>query len=157
MKFVNTLAVLAIATLSASAHADGFTCQTNDGSINVKIYNNTDPSVGTRVGAVMVVSYPAVSGGKKTIARFTDVNGTFESRSTVYVGDVDLRFNDTSLKGRNILGTKLGNIDTITASIDFSYDAPVAAGEEVNGKLRIERRSGSPIEADMTCQRYLKN
>lgn len=157
MKLVNTLAVLAIATLSASAHADGFNCQTNDGSINVKVYNNTDAAVGTRVAAVMVVSDPSISDGKKTIARFTDVNGTMESRGTVYVGNVDLRFNDTSLKGRNILGTKLGNIDTITADIDFSYAAPVAAGEEVTGKLRIARRSGSPIEADMTCSRYLKN
>jgi hypothetical protein len=157
MKLVNTLAILAIATLSASAQADGFNCQTNDGSINVKIYNNTDASVGTRVGAVMVVSDPSISDGKKTIARFTDVNGTFESRSTTYVGNVDLRFNDSSLKGRNILGTKLGNIDTITADIDFSYAAPVAAGEDVEGSLRIVRRSGSPIKAAMTCSRYLKN
>ena len=157
MKLVNTLAALAIAAFSASAHADGFDCQTNEGSISVKIYNNTDALVGTRVGAVMVVSDRSVSDGHKTIARFTDVNGTFESRATIYVGNVDLRFNDTSLKGRNILGTKLGNIDTITADINFSYAAPVAAGEEVEGKLFIQRRSGSPIVAAMTCSRYLKN
>jgi hypothetical protein len=156
MKLSNIL-VLALATLSAPAFADGFTCQTNDGTVNVKIYNNTDPSVGTRVGAVMVLSDTGVGQGKKTIARFTDTNGTLASRSSVYVAKVDLRFNDSDLKGRNILGTKLGNIDTITADIDFSYEAPAAAGEEVQGSLRIVRRSGNPIVADMTCERYLKN
>ncbi|MGZ3734326.1 MAG: hypothetical protein ACXVC0_05170 [Bdellovibrionota bacterium] len=157
MKLVNLFTVIALATISAAAHADGFTCQTGDGSINVKIFNNTNPQVGTRVGAVMVVSDPAISDGKKTIARFTDTNGTLESRSSKYVAKVDLRFNDSSLKGRNIHGTKLGNIDTITADIDFSYAAPAAAGEEVEGTLIIERRSGSPIQVDMTCSRYLKD
>ena len=158
MKIVaNIFAVVALTTLSSAAHADGFNCQTADGSLNVKIYNNTDPQVGTRVGAVMVVSDPAISDGHKTIARFTDTNGRLESRCSVYVANVDLRFNDSSLKGRNILGTKLGNIDTITADVDFSYEAPVAAEQEVSGKLTIARRSGSPIEADLTCSRYLKN
>lgn len=157
MKIVNSLAILAFATLSASAHADGFECQTANGGLNVKIYNNTDPQVGTRVAAVMVVSDPAVGAGRKTIARFTSVHGVLANRASTYVATVDLRFSDSERKGENILGTKLGNVDTITADIDFSYAAPVAAGEEVSGKLTIARRSGSPIEADLVCSRYLKN
>jgi hypothetical protein len=157
MKLVNTLAVLALAAFSASAHADGFNCQTTDGALNVKIYNNTNPQVGTRVGAIMVVSDPAVSGGRKTIARFTDANGRLESRASVYVADVDLRFNDSSRKGESILGTKLGNVDQIIADLDFSYAAPVTAGEEVAGKLTIVKRDGNKIHADLSCERYLKN
>jgi hypothetical protein len=157
MKTFNILATLALAALSTAAHADGFNCQTADGSVNVKLYNNTDPSVGTRVAAIMVLSDPSISSGKKTIARFTDVNGTIESRGTTYVANVDLRFNDSSLKGRNFLGTKLNNVDTITADIFFSYNDPVAAGEEVKGSLRIARRSGASIQADLSCVRYLKN
>jgi hypothetical protein len=158
MKTLTILAALALtASFSTAAHADGFTCQTADGSVNVKIYNNTDPSVGTRVAAIMVLSDPSISDGKKTIARFTDVNGTIESRGTTYVANVDLRFNDSSLKGRNFLGTKLNNVDTITADIDFSYNSPVANGEEVKGSLRIARRSGAAIDAELSCVRYLKN
>ena len=156
MKLVNTLAVLAIATFSASAQADGFSCQTVDGDLNVKIYNHTNPEVGTRVAAVMVVSDPAVSGGRKTIVRFTEVNGVLESRASRYEANVDLRFNDSARKGELILGTKLGQLDKIIADIDFSYAAPVAAGEEVEGKLILVKRNGDRVRADLTCARYLK-
>lgn len=157
MKTVITLVALTLTTFSAAARADGFKCQTTDGSVNLKIFNNTDPAAGTRVGAVMVLSDPSISSGNMTIARFTDVNGTLESRGSVYVANVDLRFNDSSLKGRDFLGTRLGNVDTITADIDFSYSSPVAAGEEVKGTLVIARRSGNSITADLSCERYLKN
>lgn len=157
MKLIQTLAIAALATFSAAAHADGFVCQTTDGALNVKIFNNTDPSVGTRVGAVMVVSDPAVGGGRKTIARFTDTHGVLESRGSRYEANVDLRFNDSSRKGELILGTKLGQLDAIIADIDFSYAAPVAAGEEVEGKLILVKRNGDRIRADLACSRYLKN
>ena len=157
MKLVNTFAVIAIATFSASAQADGFSCQTEDGSVNVKIYNHVLPENGTRNGAVMVLSDTSVSGGRKTIARFTDVNGRLSSRSSVYVADVDLRFNDSGRKGELILGTKLGMLDTVIADIDFSYAAPVAAGEEVEGTLVLVKRDGSRIKSALSCSRYLKN
>ena len=41
--------------------------------------------------------------------------------------------------------------------IDFSYAAPVAAGEEVEGKLVLVKRDGARINADLVCSRYLKN
>ena len=156
MKLVNTLSILALTALSSPAFADGFECQTADQSLNVKIYNNTDPTYGTRVGAVMVVSDPAVSGGRKTIARFTDTNGVLSNRSSRYEANVDLRFNDSNRKGELILGTKLGMLDTITADIDFSYSQPVANGEEVSGKLTLVKRNGDQINADLVCTRYLK-
>jgi hypothetical protein len=156
MKFVTTFAAIALATLSASAQADGFRCQTTDGDLNVTIYNHTNPEVGTRVAAVMVVSDPAIGHGRKTIARFTQVNGVLESRSSRYEANVDLRFNDSSRKGELILGTKLGQLDAIIADIDFSYGAPVAAGEEVEGKLILVKRNGDRIRADLNCARYLK-
>lgn len=156
MKLVNTFAVIAFAAFSASAQADGFNCQTEDGSVNVKIYNHVSPENGTRNGAIMILSDTSVSGGRKTIARFTDVNGRLSSRSSVYVADVDLRFNDSGRKGELLLGTKLGNVDTITADLDFSYAAPVEAGEEIAGKLVIAKRDGNKIRADLSCVRYLK-
>ncbi len=156
MKLVNTFAVLAIATFSASAHADGFNCQTVGGDLNVKVYNHTNPEVGTRVAAVMVVSDPAVKFGRKTIARFTQVHGVLENRASKYEANVDLRFNDSSRKGELILGTKLGQLDAIIADIDFSYAAPVADGQLVSGKLVLVKRNGDRINADLSCARYLK-
>lgn len=157
MKLVNIFAVIVMAAFSASAHADGFNCQTEDGSLNVKLINHTAPEAGTRVAAVMVLSDTNVAYGRKTIARFTDVNGVLESRSSRYEANVDLRFNDSARKGELILGTKLGMLDTVIADIDFSYAAPVANGEEVTGTLVLVKRDGSKIKSDLVCSRYLKN
>jgi hypothetical protein len=156
MKLVTTFAMIAIATLSASAHADGFNCQTADQSLNVKLINHTNAEAGTRVAAIMVLSDPAVSSGRKTIARFQDTNGVLASRSSRYEANVDLRFSDSSRQGELILGTKLGMLDTVIADIDFSYAAPVAAGEEVTGQLTLVKRDGAKIKADLVCSRYLK-
>jgi hypothetical protein len=159
MKLFNVLSVVTIAAslFAANAKADGFTCQTSDGKLNVKIFNHTDAENGTRVAAVMVLSDPAVQGGRKTIARFQDVNGVLGNRSSRYEGNVDLRFNDSNRAGENILGTKLGEVDIVIADIDFSYAAPVAAGEEVEGAFTLVKRNGAHINVDMSCARYLKN
>jgi hypothetical protein len=147
MKLANVFAAIVLATISASAHADGFNCQTVDGDLTVKLYNNTAAEAGTRVGAVMIVSDPSVSGGRKTIARFTDTNGLLDSRSSRYEANVDLRFTDSARKGENILGTKLGQLDKIIADIDFSYAAPVEAGEEVSGSLILVKRNGDRVHS----------
>jgi len=157
MKLVNIFAVIVMTAFSASAQADGFNCQTADGSVNVKLINHTNPEIGTRVAAVMVLSDTNVAYGRKTIARFTDVNGVLASRSSRYEANVDLRFNDSARKGELILGTKLGMLDTIIADIDFSYAAPVANGEEVTGTLVLVKRDGNKIKSDLVCSRYLKN
>lgn len=157
MKLLNAFALTGLTAFSTSAHADGFVCQTTDGTLNVKIYNSTDPSVGTRVGAVMILSDPSVSEGRKTIARFSDANGVLESRGSRYEADVDLRFNDSSRKGELILGTKLGQLDAITVDIDFSYAAPVEAGNRVNGEIVLAKRDGSRVRSELACSRHLKN
>jgi len=61
---MKTIAFALIAlSASAAAHADGFVCQTVAGDLNIKAYNNTDATSGTRNAAVMVLSDPSVSGG----------------------------------------------------------------------------------------------
>jgi hypothetical protein len=158
MKLFSVLSAvtLAASVFAANAQADGFKCQTNDGTVNVKIYNHTHAEAGTRVAAVMVLSDTTVQGGRKTIARFQDVNGVLDSRSSRYEGNVDLRFNDSKRAGENILGTKLGELDVVIANIDFSYEAPVAAGEAVDGSLVLVKRSGARSVHAMSCARYLK-
>jgi hypothetical protein len=149
---------IALLSLSASAaRADGFTCQTEGEDLVVKAYNHVDATQGTRDAAVMILSDPAVSVGNKTIARFTDVNETIGNVGAQYSADVDLRFNDSSLKGRNIGGTKLGFLKTIILDVDFSYSSPVADMDVISGTLTLVKRDGQEITHSVNCRRYLKN
>lgn len=148
--------VFAMALLGAAqAKADGFVCQSNDGTLNVKAYNQTSPAVGTRTSAVLVASDPSVGAGRKTIARFT-AGHTLESRGATYLANVDLRFNDSGRKGELIGGTKLGELKQFKLDVDFNYGAPVAAGTELDAKIRLLKRNGQKIELPATCTRYLK-
>ena len=154
---MKTLIVMMAGLMAVPALADGWQCQTVQGDLNIKIFNHTDPSQGTRNGAVMVLSDPYVSGGRKTIASFTDVKSTLSSSGAFYMADVDLRVVESRRKGELILGTKLGYVDSIQLDIDFSYANPIEHGEAVDGKLVVVKRDGDRIHRDVECTRYLKN
>lgn len=154
MKFV----VIALSLFASSfAQADGFNCETESG-LNVKIYNHTSPSEGTRVPAVMVISDSFVGKGNKTIARFADANGVLSLEGKhLYNGKVDLRFNDSKRKGELLAGTKLGFVSDVLMAVDFSYAYPVAAGYEMPATFTVIKRDGSATAEDAVCTRYLKN
>jgi hypothetical protein len=151
------LVMAAVMASSSAAFADGFVCETRSQDLNVKVYNHTAPEYGTRNAAVMVVSDPSVSHGRKTIARFTSVNGRITNKGAFYVADVDLRYKDSKRKGELIGGTKLGELDKIVLDVDFSYSRPIANGEEVRGMLSLNKRNGQVIDLAVDCYRYLKN
>lgn len=153
MKFAIVLAALT----ATAAHADGFNCQTEAGDLVIKAYNNTQAAEGTRNAAVMIFSDPSVGAGKKTIARFSDANETVRNVGATYEAKVDLRFNDSSLGGRNIGGTKLRFIDTLTLEVAFNYNHPIASGESVEGTLTVLKRNGEELSHAVECTRYLKN
>jgi hypothetical protein len=152
-------AIIAIMALGFStvAFADGFVCETNDGVYTIKAYNHTQASEGTRNGAIMIVSDNTIQAGRKTIATFEATDLLLSNDGARYVADVDLRFNNSGRQGENFLGTKLGQIDTVTLDVDFSYGAPKKAGAEVSGEITVAKRNGKSISADVTCTRYLKN
>lgn len=153
---VGSLAALTM-TFASHAQADGFQCQTHEGDLNVKIYNHTSPSEGTRSVSTMVVSDPAVSGGRKTIALFTSAKGTLEFLGGGrYFANVDLRMIESRRAGEYLVGTRLGELDTIVLDLDFNYARPVEAGAEVEGLATFTKRNGEIIERDVTCVRYLK-
>lgn len=154
-KFITILAFAAISA-SASAQADGWVCQTEGGELIIKAYNHVNADRGTRNASVMVLSDPSISSGKKTIARFADVNEKLTNVGASYEATVDLRYNDSNLKGRNIGGTKLGFIKTIVLDVDFSYAAPVASEDAVEGTLTIIKRDGDALTHGVICSRYLK-
>ena len=148
-----TLSMLVLGAVQAKA--DGFVCQSTDGSLNLRAFNQTSPVAGTRNSAVLIVSDPAVSFGRKTIARFT-AGHTLANTGSTYLANVDLRFNDSNRKGELIGGTKLGELKQIKLDVDFSYAAPVPAGQEVDAQITLTKRNGEKIGLPATCSRYLK-
>ena len=152
------IVMIAMTALTATAsYADGFTCEQTDGSLNVKVYNNTQAGSGTRKAAIMVISDNSGTVGNKTIARFTNVNGTLASSGATYNADVDLRFNDSNRKDADIAGTKLGEVDAFTLDIAFSYASPIENGAQTPGTLIIAKRDGDQVKIELECTRYLKN
>lgn len=153
---MKTFAVLGLLLASTPAFADGFVCESERDNLVIKIYNQTQPSAGTRNAAVMIVSDSGVSAGNKTIARFTEANLTLGNEGTVYTANVDHRFNDSNRKGELIGGTKIAYLKHIVLDIDFTYARPVAEGSLLRGALTLVKRDGEQLAIDLSCARYLK-
>lgn len=154
---MKTFAVLGLLLASTPAFADGFVCESERDGLVIKVYNQIQPSEGTRNAAVMVVSDSSVAASNKTIARFTDANLTLGNEGSVYTANVDHRFNDSNRKGELIGDTKIGYLKHLVLDIDFSYARPVAQGSLLRGALTLIKRDGEQLPIDMTCARYLKN
>lgn len=150
--------LIAVMMMTGSfAQADGFECVTQSGDLVLKIFNQTNPNLGTRSAAVMVVSDPAIQYGNRTVARFTAQAGTLASYQLAYVANVDLRYSDSGRRGENLLGTKLGQLKRIMVALDFSYARPVAHGAIVKGTLSWVKRTGEEDFTGLVCRRYLKH
>ena len=115
------VAMAFVAFGASQAKADGFVCEATDDNLTVKVYNHVLPEEGTRTAAVMVVSDPTVSAGRKTIATFKRSEANLYSRGTRYIAFVD---GDEIRTGELIAGTKLGYIERLVLDVGFSYSAP---------------------------------
>lgn len=150
------LATAAIVTMSASAMADGFRCESLENSIRIKAYNQTSPELGTRSPAILVVSNPDIAFGKKTIATFESTDYLLSAKGAYYTADVDLRYNASGRKGELIAGTKLGELKHVVLDVDFSYIEPVVDGTELSGMVTLIKRNGEKTYFEVSCVRYLK-
>ncbi len=153
MKFLTLIALLA----TSSAFASGFKCYAPEFDTSVKVFNHTQPELGTHNAAIMVISDEAIAQGRKTIASFKDVKNTLSNSAATYYAKVDLRVSESNRKGENVFGTKLGLIDSIKLVVDMSYAAPLAAGEITDGKIVVYKRNGDLKRIAVECERYLKN
>jgi hypothetical protein len=142
---------------STSVLADGFVCESIPGDIRVRVYNSTQPSVGTRTFHTMVISDPRVNYGRKTIARFDRASSAVKAYSSTYHAEVATRLESNSGAGELIGPTKLGQLKAILLNIDFKYSAPIANGAKTTGKLTLIKNDNDLIQLDMDCIRYLKN
>lgn len=151
------LLALALVSASVTARADGFDCQMSDEKLQLHIYNQTQPALGTRNPAVLVLSDATVAHGRKTIAVLRAEDGLLWKEDGKYVGKVDLRFKESDRKGENVAGTKLGYLKRIEIALDFSYADGLAEGAEVDGLVTFVKRNGETVTRDLFCVRYLKN
>lgn len=158
MKTLKAFALSLITLASASiAKADGFKCMTAEGYLAVKVYNHTEPSMGTRSVSTMIISDPSVGFGRKTVALFTSEKGTLAAHGLgKYVAAVDLRMKASRRAGEYLVGTRLGELDTISLDLDFNYAYPVEDGAEVLGLATFVKRNGEVLSRELVCSRYLK-
>jgi hypothetical protein len=153
MKFL--LALLSLSSLNVLA--DGFICYEPTHDVTVKVYNKTSPEDGTRNSSVMIFSDNKVQAGRKTIATFKASKRTLGQNGASFMGQVDLRVNETARAGENFLSTKLGLVHRVFLDVDFQYNEPVRHGDIMPGSLVIVKRNGEERSFDLECERYLKN
>ena len=150
--------ILAMTVLmSSAAFAEGFVCENYENALRVKVFNHVSPSEGTRTVGIMVLSDTSIEQGRKTIATFSSDDQLVTNESATYSALVDLRYNESSRKGENIGGTKLGQLKYVILDVDFTHAQPVPAGTRLEGELILKKRSGEDIRLDVSCLRYLKN
>ena len=150
------LTLIAGLVLSQSALADGFICESQEQGLRVKAFHKTQPELGTRNAAILIVSNTSINFGRKTIATFSADNAVLSNKAAHYDASVDLRFKTSNRKGELIGPTKLGQLQNIKLDVAFSYATPVADGAQMPGVVTLVKRSGDEIELDVTCTRYLK-
>lgn len=148
------LAALALAPVSALA--DGFRCETPNDTLVIKIYNNTDARIGTRVPARIIVSDSRRNFGRKTIATFDGAKGLIESDGAKYLVNVDGRFSGVDRGGEDIAGTKLKYLKSMNMRIAFNFDRPLEDGARVVGHVVFAKTNGERIFRQLVCARYLK-
>jgi len=159
--------VAAVSILAAnSAKADGFKCEGANTGLSVKVFNHVQPADGTRSAAVMILSDTYVNSPNKTIAKFTDENHTLAYKGYgLFEAKVDLRYIESSKKGENVAGTKLGQLKNINLQLyashghKFTYDiASVFKNKEImDAQLTYVKRNGEVREEKAICARYTKN
>jgi hypothetical protein len=149
--------ILMLSVIAAPAMADGFECENLSENVRIQVYNEVQPSRGTRSSAVMVISDPSVKPGRKTIAKFEAADGLLDKVDTAFVGKVDLRFSSSGRAGENLASTKLGEVDQVILDIDFHYSEPVEDEAALPGMLILKLRSGEYRQVPMACERYLKH
>lgn len=131
------LSVVFNAVFALSALASGFVCESNDG-YEVKLYNHTDPSKGTKNPAAFLLS----SGELGTLVeRFdTEIAKTSLSNSTLY----------------SVEGNSKTKSDRIRFAVAFKEGvSEEREGDTVVGNLTFFGGEGE-VNHGLTCTRYLK-
>ncbi len=148
-----------ILLLAAPAQADGFVCYSEAEQLQIQVYNHVNPEDGTRTPSVMILSDLSMEEGHRFIAKFSAENGELFADGaryfarTVAPSEPEL---ESSSEDIILLGHSLGTLLELSLAIDFSYERPVAFGQEMLGVLEFVEQDGQVSWIDMMCTRYLR-
>ena len=137
--------------------ADGFICENREQKLEINAFNQTQPRLGTRNAAILVLSNPSVEYGNRTIATFAADTGLLTNQGSAYTAHVDLRYRTSNRRNAAVGPTRLGQLKFIVLDVAFSYARPVPAGTALSAVAILMKRSGEEIRLPMECTRYLKN
>lgn len=130
MKKVFLLALFS--ATSVVAGADTYVCTNDDGDFRVRI----------REEETMVLSNPTIRGNRKTIAVFSEDQENLTIDGNSYVGDVDLRKIGTDRAGERLLGTRLGEVDTVEVRLYPTIE---------KARVWLDKRDGNSVSELLNC------
>lgn len=133
---MKTAIILGLAmAFSGTVFASGFKCESADG-LNVKLFNHVDPNTGTRIPAVLVISYEQ---GTLLVRRQYEIKKINRRNTVQYV-----------VNGRGL------DANTAILQIRFKEGREVLAeGERAEGQLILVDYGDKQVIA-LDCERYLK-
>jgi hypothetical protein len=162
MKNTTYLLALTLVTIAPTlALADGFDCTGRNSGIEVKIYNNTDPSMGTRTPAVLIVSDPSRDYGDRTIATFKNDQITAEGHGT-YFATTDTVDHRPTADAQVLQNSRLGHLENVLLKMNFSYAEEFLTDltkkpESFSGSVYYQETSGATRNESVRCTHYLKD
>ena len=136
-----------------SAKADGFICVDQAGTYGIKLYDNVQPSLGTRVPAVMVISSGSQTSGSKTLATFTPSEGNLNFMTGTYHAIANFPSAYNELLG----GVKMSQIKELDFSVNHNFNQILQPSQKVSAQLKIQDKNHNSTYVNFTCARYLKN
>ena len=131
-------AAFSVFALASSAQASGFVCTSGEG-YTAKLYNYTDPNLGTRNPSVFVISHETQ--GTLLVRKGADIRKHNRSNTVQYV-----------VNGDEQLGA-----DTAILQLDHKYDGREITGTVDGQLILIQDGTRDRVVIDLQCERYLKN
>ena len=134
---LSLLALLPALALSSSAEASGFRCRSEEG-YRVKLYNHIEPTKGTRIPALLVISSAA--------------QGTLLVREEEEIG----KSNNTNVVRYTVEGDPSLNAEQVILQIRYKEGSTeLLSGETAPGQLIFVNHEQKALYS-LSCERYLK-
>jgi len=130
---------LALVLVGTAAKADGFKCEGDDSTLNVKVFNHVHAEKGTRTPAKLIIS---------------DLNqGTLAVRS----GGEIRKSNLTSKVQYVVDGSRKLGAETAILQVQYKQGREtIAAGDVRPGHLILVDAEGDRTVYELSCERYVK-
>ena len=149
--------LLSLLLLAPLSQASGFVCLSPGGQLRIRLFHHAHAARGTRKAAVMVLSNPQKAWGQRTIAVFSEAEGTLTQESGSFFGEMRVDSPGIANKKNKFVGDiPVENISSIELSPNFSYANPVDSGTLLSASFRMLLVEGRPISGEIACKRYLK-